>query len=444
MMMSFAAVTLEGTAGLVLLPGMYVGAPLPLVDALFTMTSAVCITGLVVVDTATAFTRLGQTWILLHVQLGGIGLLTLTTLVIGAMGRALSLRSEVLVGAPVGPTRRHDVRSLVVLVTRFALVIELAGALLLFPFFAWRFVPAEGAWHAVFHAVNGFCNAGFSTFSDSLVGFARSPFVLLVMSGLVILGGIGFLAVDETTRWWRSRRAARRQRLSVHTFSVLVASGTLLLAGTVLYGAFEWNGVLGGLGPLDKIWNAWFMSVTPRSSGFSTVSFANVTNASAYLTILLMVVGGSPGSAAGGVKTTTLVVLAALALARVRGRAHVSIHGRSVPPGTVERTVSLTIVAFGAVTAAVFLLSAIETTGRPLAEARAAFLPIFFEVVSAFATVGLSMDVTHTLTVPGKLLVVVLMFLGRVGPLVVFSVMSFRARGAVRSMRPAQEDLVIG
>lgn len=444
LVLSFAVLTLEGTAGLVLLPGLYAGPPLSLVDALFTMTSAVCVTGLVVVDTATAFTRAGQVWVLLHVQLGGIGLLSLTTLVIGALGRAMSLRSEVLLGAPAGTAHRHDVRTLVFLVARFTLGVELVGAALLFPSFWRRFDAGEAAWHAVFHSVSAFCNAGFSTFSNSLVGFADDAPVLFVVSGLVVTGGLGFLAIEEAGRWWRGRRGARRQRLSVHTYAALLATALLLAGGTVLYAAFEWNGVLSRMDLPAKLANAWFMSVTPRTAGFNAVPYGEVANATAYLTILLMIVGGSPGSAAGGVKTTTLVVLGALALARVRGRAHVQVHGRAIPPGTVERTVSLTIVAFAAVTAAVFLLSALETMQRPLAEARAAFLPLFFEVVSAFGTVGLSMDVTPTLSVPGRLLVVALMFLGRVGPLAVFAAMSLRARGHVRAMRAAQEDLVIG
>jgi trk system potassium uptake protein TrkH len=443
LVLSFALLTLEGTLGLVYLPGVYAGAPLSPVDALFTMTSAVCVTGLIVADTAAAFTRAGQVWILLHVQLGGIGLLTLTTLVIGAMGRALSLRSEMLVGAPAGFAQRLDVRTLVALVARFTFGVELAGAALLFPSFANRFGFQEGAWHALFHSVSAFCNAGFSTFSASLVDFAEEPFVLLVVSALVLLGGLGFLAIEETTRWWRSR-GARRTRLSVHTWAALVVTAALLAFGAVLYAAFEWNGVLARFGLLDKLSNAWFMSVTPRTAGFNSVPYADVANSTAFLTVLLMVVGGSPGSAAGGVKTTTLAVLGALALARVRGRAHVQIHGRAVPPGTVERTVSLTIAAFGILTAALFLLGIFETTGRSVADTRAEFLPIFFEVVSAFGTVGLSMDVTPTLSTPGKLLVVALMFFGRVGPLAFFAAMSLRARTHVRSVRSAQEDLVVG
>jgi trk system potassium uptake protein TrkH len=442
--LSFAVLIAEGTLGLMLLPGLHAGPPLQFVDALFTMTSAVCVTGLVVVDTATAFTRAGQLWILLHVQLGGVGLLTLTTLVIGAMGRALSLRSELLVGAPAGFTRQVRVASLAAAVARFTLAVELVGALALLPLLAPRFGLAEGAWHAAFHSVSAFCNAGFSTFSDSLVSYANSPPVLLIVSLLVVLGGLGFLSIEECARWWRNRRLVGRRRLSVHTYAALLSTAILLGAGTLLFGAFEWNGALASLGPVDRLVNAWFMSVTPRTAGFNSIPYGEVANSTGYLTILLMMIGGSPGSTAGGVKTTTLAVLVALTVTRIRGRTHVVLHDRTVPKETIERTVSLTLVAFAAVTAAVFLLSILETHTRTARAGRDDFLAIFFEVVSAFGTVGLTMDFTPTLTPGGKLLIIALMFLGRVGPLAFFAAISLRARAHVRAVRAAHEDVVVG
>lgn len=443
LVLSFAALIAEGTLGLLVLPGLHAGPPLGFVDALFTMTSAVCVTGLVVVDTATAFTRLGQLWILLHIQLGGLGLLTLTSLVIGAMGRALSLRSELLVGAPAGLSRVVRVKSLAAAVLKFTLAVELVGAVGLLALFAPRLGLAEGAWHAVFHSVSAFCNAGFSTFTTSLVAYADSPLVLLLVSLLVIVGGLGYLSLDEGVRWWRGRGSVPRRRLSVHTYAAFVATAVLLGSGAVLFALFEWHGVLGAMGPLDRLVNAWFMSVTPRTAGFNSVPYGEVANSTAYLTVLLMVIGGSPGSAAGGVKTTTFAVLAALAVTRMRGRTHVLIHDRTVPKETIERTVSLALVAFGAVTAVIFVLSVLQTHSRAPAT-RADFLPIFFEVVSAFGTVGLSLDYTPSLTVGGKLLLVLTMFLGRVGPLAFFAAISLRARTHVRAVRAAHEDVVVG
>jgi trk system potassium uptake protein len=442
--LSFALLIAEGTAGMLLIPGLHAGERLSFVDALFTMTSAVCVTGLIVVDTATAFTRLGQLWIIAHVQLGGIGLITLTTLVIGAMGQRLSLRSEMVVAGPVDFTHRLDVRTLVLAVTRFMLAVELAGMFALFALFAPRLGVVEGAWHAVFHAISAFCNAGFSTFSESLAPFATQPAVIVVVSVLVILGGFGYLALEEAVHWWRARGSAARRRLSVHTFAALVTTVTLLGAGTVLYALFEWNGVLVEFRPLDRLVNAWFMSVTSRTAGFNTIPYSDVSNSSAFLTILLMLVGGSPGSAAGGVKTTAVAVLVALAVGRMRGREHIQIHDRTIPKGTIERTVSLTLIAFAAVTAAMFLLEILESHGQTRHAQRADFLPTFFEVVSAFGTVGLSMGVTPDLSPAAKVLVVLMMFLGRIGPLAFFAAISLRARTDVRGVRTAQEDLIVG
>jgi trk system potassium uptake protein len=442
--LSFLLLIAVGTAGLLVLPGLYTGERLSPLDALFTMTSAVCVTGLIVVDTATYFTRWGQAWLLLFIQLGGLGLLSLTTLVIGALGRRLSLRSELVVGAPVDPTHRRDVVSLTLSVLRFTLISEAVGAAALWLLWGPRLGWAEAGWHAVFHAVSAFCNAGFSTFRTSLVGFSEQPATLGVVSVLIILGGIGYLSAEESLRWWRHRSGQGLRRMSVHTFAALSGTAVLLVGGAILFAAFEWRGVLLGFDPVDRLVNAWFMSVTARTAGFNSLSYAEVGNASAYLTILLMVVGGSPGSTAGGLKTTTFMVLVALALSRMRGLRHARLHGRAIPRGTVERTVSVALVAFGLMTAAVFVLSASETRGLEAAQARQAFLPLFFEVVSAFCTVGLSMDFTSGLSAFGRLSVIGLMFIGRVGPLLFFAALSLRARSQRLEVRPAQEDLIVG
>jgi trk system potassium uptake protein TrkH len=441
---SFALLIAAATAGLLWLPGLYVGPRLGPLDALFTATSAVCVTGLIVVDTATYFTFWGQLWLLAFIQLGGLGLFSLTTLIIGGMGRRLSLRSEVIAGVSPELTYRRSVVALTFQVARFTLLAESAGALVLF--FSWvpEFGLLEGAWHAVFHAISAFCNAGFSTFSDSLMGFSRRPFSLLVVSALVIAGGLGFLAIDEVTRWYKGGAFRGRLRLSSHTTAATTVSATLLLVGAVLFAIFEWNGVLAPFGPVDKVVNAWFMSVTPRTAGFNAISYAEVGNGAAYLTVLLMAIGGSPGSTAGGIKTTALAVLGALAFARIRGRRHVVLHGRSIPEATVERTVSLALIAFVALTAAVFVLSALEARGAYGAEAHQSFLPHLFEATSALATVGLSMDVTGGLGTAGRALLIPLMFMGRVGPLAFFAAISLRSSAYPRDLRPAREDIIVG
>jgi trk system potassium uptake protein len=441
---SFLLLVVIGTVGFLWLPGLYTGQRLGLVDALFTATSAVCVTGLIVVDTATYFTRWGQLWILILIQLGGLGLITLTTLIIGALGQRLSLRSEML-AVPVVSQRSGDIEvaSMAFAAARFALTLELAGAILLWPQFLVEFEPVDALWHAVFQAVSAFCNAGFSTFSASLAGHAARPGILFVISVLIVLGGLGYLTVDELTRRWRSRRQRAPRRLSSHSFAALSTTILLLGAGTVAFAALEWRGVLEPLGVVDRLMNAWFMAVTPRTAGFNTIDYTQVANDTAFLTVLLMAVGGSPGSMAGGLKTTTAAILVALALSRVRARRHVELHGRTVPESTVTRTVSLVLVGFALVTVSVFVLNMAEARG-PVAEHRQLVLPLIFEVVSAFGTVGLSMDVTPTLGVFGKVLETLLMFLGRVGPLSFFAALSIRTSRLPSGMRSAHEDVIVG
>ncbi len=437
--LSFAGLVGGGTLGLLLLPGLVRGPRLPALDALFMVVSAVCVTGLAVVDVATRFTFWGQAWLLLLVQLGGLGLITLTTLIIGVLGRRLSLRSEMLSLPAARVQQVPDVVALTIAVARFTILVEAAGAVILWALWLPTLGVRGAVWPAVFHAVNAFCNAGFSTFSTSLVGWARRPDVLVVLSLLVVVGGIGYLTMAELVRWLRGRGP---RRLSTHSYAALVTTALLLVVGAALYAAFEWGRALDGLPVSDKLANAWFMSVTARTAGFASLSYAAVGNETAYLTILLMMVGGSPGSTAGGIKTTALAILAALAVARMRGRRHVQIHDRSVPEGTVQRTVSLTLVSFALVTASILVLSATE---RPddLARARATFLPMMFEAVSAFATVGLSMDVTPSLSPAGRVVAIVLMFLGRVGTLTFFAAIAIKAR-ATADVRAAREDVIVG
>jgi trk system potassium uptake protein TrkH len=441
---SFAVLIALGTAGLMLLPTFHAGRPLDFVDALFTMTSAVCVTGLVVVDTATHFTFLGQLWVLLFVQIGGLGLITVATLLIGFVGRRLSLRSEMVAVATTHESHGRELARVVRGVVWYTLGLETAGAVLLWLLWRRTMGDADAAWHAVFQAVSAFCNAGFSTFSDSLVGFADRPAVLTVVSVLIVLGGFGYLSSAELVRWWRPPAAVRPPRLSAHTYAAAVVTLGLLLGGTVCFAVFEWRGALAPLGVSAKLANAWFMSVTPRTAGFNTVDYAQLGNVTGYLTVLLMFVGGSPGSAAGGVKTTALAILGVLALARVRGRRYVELNHRAVPETTVQRAVSLTLVAFVLVTACVAVLSFTETHGTPVPQAREAFLPLMFEAVSAFGTVGLSMGVTANLTTAGKLVIILLMFVGRVGPLSFFAAIALRSAGRPAEFRPAHEDVVVG
>lgn len=439
LLVSFLGLIAVGTAGFLLLPGLYTGAGLGFVDALFTATSAVCVTGLVVVDTATYFTAAGQAWVAFLIQLGGLGILTFTTLVIHLVGRRASLHAGEAAGGEAAIVRHLDPTRLVRAVVASALVVEAIGAAVLWWGWSGEMGPLGAIWPAIFHAVSAFCNAGFSVFPESLVNQRSSLLPVLTVSGLVIVGGIGFVVLADLRAWW-NRKTVRR--LSTHTRLVLWTTGLLLAAGTVLYAAFEWQQVLGGMSPVDRLTNAWFMSVTPRTAGFNTVDYSQLTNPSLFLTVILMVIGGSPGSAAGGLKTTTVALLGLVLWSRLRGREHVSVFGRTIPEETIQRAAGLTIGGIAILAAGVFALALTEFPAQGVAD-RISFLSVIFEAHSAFGTVGLSMGATPELTTAGRLVVAALMYLGRLGPLAVVSAMAAGGSGTPR-YRYASEDVAIG
>ena len=442
LVLSFLGLILLGTLGLMFLPGLYVGERLSWIDALFTATSAVCVTGLIVVDTATYFTPLGQAFVLLLIQLGGLGILTFTTLIILALGRRLSLRHEAVTSRTVEVAPEVDFRHLVRNVVRFTIAFEAIGALVLFVAWVPSFGPGPALWHAIFQAVSAFCNAGFSTFSDSLMQFQAAPVTLVAILSGIVLGGLGFLTLEELHLWWKRRRASEKLVLSLHSRLVLSTTAVLLVGAWVAYAALEWDNTLVGMPAWQRLLNALFMSVTARTAGFNSVDYQATADSTNFLTILLMSVGGSPGSTAGGLKTTTVAVIVLLAVSRLRGGRVTTVHGRTLPEETVERAVGLFVVGFVAVTAGVLLLTV--THIDPQGSGTGNFLRYMFEAVSAFNTVGLSMGATPELDTFGRGLIVVMMYVGRVGPLAFAAAISRRRASVGADFRYGYEDVIIG
>ena len=460
LVLSFLGLVLAGTLGFKVLPGLYADplhGELTWTDALFTATSAVCVTGLIVVDTATHFTVLGQLYILGLIQLGGLGMIGLASVVIVAFKARLSLTQDAIVsgdGSAMRAAGNVPTRTLVRDVILFTAGAELLVFLALFALWWPRFGAASAAWHALFHSVSAFCNAGFSTFSDSLVGFQHDPLTLGVIMGGVVVGGIGFLTLEELRLYVRGLRKRRQFRLSLHTRLVLSATLVAIVAGVALLGPLEWGNprTLGPMAFQDKLVNALFLSITPRTAGFNTVAYDDVQQATAFGTILLMSVGGAPGGTAGGIKVTTVAVLVAMAVSRSRGRRTTDVRDRTIPTPTTQRAVGLFAFAFGFVTLGILVLtvSELDTSfvglapdGRRVGDP-ADFLDVMFEAVSAFNTVGLSRETTGQLTGGGRLLVVVLMFVGRVGPLTFAAALSRDAPGERLVRRYAHEDVVVG
>lgn len=418
--------------------------PISWVDCLFTSTSAVCVTGLIVVDTATRFTRFGQIVILTLIQFGGLGIMTLSTIFLVVLRGRVSFTNIKVVRDTFTSGAGVDIYSLLKLIVIFTMTVEAAGSALLFLRFRKIFPLSTAIFHSIFQAISAFCNAGFSTFSDSLMGFRGDVLVNLVMAGLIIVGGIGFLVVWEVRKCVRRfvRREKRTRVLSLHTKLVLIVTACLLLLGTVLYAAIEWNILLTGLPWYEKVLAAFFQSVTTRTAGFNSIDIRGLANASILITIFLMFVGASPGSTGGGIKTSTFGVLIALGISRLRSVEEVNMFKRTLSKFSVWRALSVTLTAIAVISTATMLLMLTEGGISPFLDTPGMFVEILFEVVSAFGTVGLSLGITSGLSSIGKIIIVLVMYTGRLGPMLIALAISPREKRA--RFKYAEEQVMIG
>ena len=437
---SFALLIAIGGAALKLIPGTCTNEPLSWVDAMFMSTSAVCVTGLAVVDPAKFLSFEGQVVLLLLVQLGGLGILTFTSLIIAALGKRLSLREESLCIFTPDTALHLTAGQVTMNIVRYTLIFELVGAVLLYGFW----VPTlgwEGAlWPAIFHSVSAFCNAGFSTFSDNLIGFQQAPMVLLTISGLIVMGGLGFLTHEELLQTLRSRRAKRAYRLSLQSRIVITTTIALIVVGWIPLTFLEWDRTLSELPAHHKIVNGLMMSITSRTAGFNSIDYGKAGDSSNLVTMLLMAVGGSPGSTAGGIKTTTLALMVILAWSRLRGQESTTVWYRSIPEETSARAVGLFTIASAVSLGGILLLTMSEGHLKPDGSV---LTECMFEAISAFNTVGLSMGITGKLSVVGKWITILLMFFGRVGLLTLAAALTVPRTGA-KAFRYAYEDVVVG
>jgi len=408
----FLVLLIIGT-GLLLLPRATPdNQPITPLDALFTSTSAVCVTGLVVRDTGTGFTTFGQAVILILIQLGGLGIMSLTAALSLLLGRGIGVRESSLLREVFHVPMMAEVGRMVRFIILMTLTIEAVGVLLLYKGLG-PGMPAGGArlFQAVFHSVSAFCNAGFSLFPDSLMGQAHRPLVMGTATGLLVVGGLGFGVVIQLWAWLKGRMMDRRNkklRMDLHTQVVLVVSLFLLVGGGLFIALLEWNHSLAGQPVAMKMSQAFFQSATCRTAGFNSMDLNLLTPASLFLMIILMFIGGAPGSTAGGVKVTALAIVWANLRSVSAGLSRVRLGRWEIGQVQVQR--SMLVLSGGLVVAAVAIFILLITEGQEL-------LPTVFEVFSALGTVGLSLGMTAELTLIGKLLVAVLMFMGRLGPL---------------------------
>lgn len=403
--------------------------PIGWIDALFTSTSASCVTGLVVRDSASGFTGFGQSVLLLLIQVGGLGVMTFSLLYLVLGGRA-SVEQRVLVEQTLVGAANLRPGHLLRVVFLFTIACEAAGAALLFPLFSGRLDDA--AWQSIFHSVSAFCNAGFSLLPDSLARFRADAGVNLVVMALIVLGGLGFLIVTDLLR-----HRGRWRPLALHTKLAVAVSATLVVAGAAGFWLVESRRSLAGLGAGEQALASLFQSVTARTAGFNTIDFAALSPATLLGMIALMFVGGSPGSCAGGIKTTTAATLLLTLRAELAGRRFVNVFGRTLPRSAVAAAFAVTTSALLAANAGLFVLLATESSSSDPKH----FSDLAFESISALATVGLSTGVTPTLEPGSKLVLVALMFLGRVGPLTLAAVLAGRR---VDDWRHPTETVMIG
>lgn len=407
--------------------------------ALFTSTSAVCVTGLGVVDTGTYFSFWGQLFIATLVQIGGLGYMTANTFLLMLLGaRKFCLRDRVAVQQALDRTGIQGTTQLIRSIIAVTMIFEITGVFLLMLVFVPDHGWDRGLWLSIFHSINSWNNAGFSLFKDNFIGYQSSVFLNLVVSILIIFGGIGYQVIFVAFLWLRERLSRKPKRLVFPLDFKVAVSTTLLLLflGTLAFFTIELRNpnTFGGLGFGDKLLAAWFQSVTTRTAGFNTVDFGQMTTAGLFVTISLMFIGASPGGTGGGLKTTTLRILTSCTRTILQGKEEVHLYERTVP-------ISLILKAIGVVVGSVSTV-AIATIFIALTDPELNFIQLVFEVVSAFATVGLSTGITASVSAAAKLVLIVSMFIGRVGILLLMAALLGDPRPS--SVHYPEENLLVG
>ncbi len=402
----------------------------PLLAAVFTATSAVCVTGLIVVDTSTYFSTFGEVVLLGSIQVGGLGIMTLASLLGLLVFRRLGLRSRMTTAVETKALGLGDVRRVLRSVLGFSLFFESVAAVLLT--LRWLTTYDEplprAAYLGVFHAVSAFNNAGFALFSDSLIGFVDDPVISLVLCFAVIAGGLGFPVLYELRRELGSPRS-----WTLHTRMVVWTTGALLILGPVLLTTFEWSNTLAGLSVPAKLLAGFVLGVMPRTAGFNNIDYGQAEPATLLVTDILMFIGGGPAGTAGGIKVTTFALLAFVILAEVRGSPDVQVAGRRLPSAVMRQALTVALLGVGLVVTGTLLLLALSGLSLDV---------VLFEVISAFATVGLSTGITATLPASGQVLLIALMFLGRLGPITLASALALRSRPTL--YRLPEERPIVG
>lgn len=442
--LSFVFVILVGSI-LLALPISNNGVPQSYLDHLFVATSATCVTGLVPFAVIDQYSRFGQIVLIVLMQIGGLGLMTLLFMLMSLMKQKLLLKEKKLIQDSLSKSDLQDIPKFIRSIVKYTLIFELIGVVL----FSIRFIPMYGVkaglFNSLFLSVSAFCNAGLDNISTtSLSGFVNDPLINLTVCGLIITGGLGFVVWLDLrgtlTQAFKKKYTFRKIKntLQVHTKVVLIMTIGLLVVGTVFIYLLEFNNPL-TLGPLsggNKVMSAFFQSTTLRTAGFSTVSIAALRPATQLLMCMFMFIGGSPGGTAGGIKTTTFAMLFIFVLFILRNDNHINVMKRDIPRINFMKAYVVAVMYISVLFIAIFVLSITEATP---------FLGIVFESFSAIATVGLSMDVTPTLSAIGKIVIILLMFIGRVGPItIIVSIFKVGSKQKQKAVAYSHGDILIG
>lgn len=408
------------------------------ITALFTSTSAVCVTGLSVVDVGKYYSFWGQLFLMLLVQVGGLGYMTATTILLLLIGRRFSLRDKITLQQSLDTPGIRGGLQLVQSIIAVTMLFELTGVFALIPIFNQKMSFVESVWQAIFHSVNAFNNAGFSLFTDNLMGYVNNPLVSIIIGLLIIFGGIGYQVILEGYLWLRTKFSRDRDYISFSLTFCVVTTTTiaLLLFGTIFFWLTEFSNseTLAKLPLFDQVIAAWFQSVTTRTAGFNTIDNGKMSITGLFITIGLMFIGASPGSTGGGIKTTTARILASCTGAALQGRDQINLYKLQVPNGLILKAVGVAVGSLFTVICSTGLLS--------ITDRNIGFINILFEATSAFATVGLSTGITASLSSAGRLVIIATMYIGRVGVLLLMAAIFTDTRPSL--IKYPQESMLVG
>ncbi|MCF6247864.1 MAG: ATPase [Desulfobacula sp.] len=440
LMLGYLLLIIGGTF-LLMLPQATLAGHISLINAVFTAASAACVTGLTVVDTGTTFTPVGRTIILVLMQIGGLGIMVFSTLFLLSVGKKISLAGKLMIRDTYSIEEGRGVLFLLKEIVLFTGVIEIAGAGLLFFRFHRTQSLSDAVFNSIFHSVSAFCNAGFSLFANSFTTFQDDWIVSLTICFLIILGGIGFIVLSEIKNTF-SFSGRTWALLSLHSKLVLTSTALLLITSTGLIVVLELQNTLSQMPAFQKLMVGFFQAVNARTAGFNSIPIGELTNGTLFIIVLLMFIGAAPGSCGGGIKITTFSSMLILGISRLKGQNYPHIFYRKISDASIAKAISVILVSITIIIVGIILLQQTEIGETSHQLTRGAFLELMFETMSAFGTVGLSTGVTPALTIKGKLIIAIMMFIGRLGPLAI--AMSVSKRQAKRRYTYPRENIMIG